>query len=736
MPRCPAILEAPQGRVHLHRDRHGVMYLRASHVDDLHWALGYCHAMDRGLQLLLTRLVGAGRLSEHLRAGEEALELDVFFRRLNFAGDVQETSRRLTPRAQAACHAYCHGVNAGFTRHGLPWELRLMRVPFEPWSLADLMIVARLMGYMGMAQTQSTTEHLLVQWIQHGVDRARLEELFPGRLGGLDEALLRQVTLVDPVVPAGLPWGEAAAAFATSNNWAISGALSASGRPLLANDPHLDINRLPPVWYEAVLEWPHQGHRRYAMGATLPGVPGIVVGRTPDLAWGVTYAFMDVVDSWVEHCRQGQWRRGDGWKPFQQRREIIRRHRGTPVELIVYQNRHGILEGDPNGESLLLGTRWSGSDPDAVAWSLEAICAVLEAADAEEGRRILARLINGTWNWVLADRHGHIAYQMAGHFPRRRPGISGLVPLPGWDPANDWLGWVSPEELPRQFDPPEGFIVTANDDLNALGRVAPINFSMGPYRSERIRQRLQTTRPLTAEDMQQIQLDLHSTQAARYLQHLRPLLQACLERYPHTARILLEWDGTYRLDSCGATVFEHFYKALLQEVLASPSQGHFGPQVLAHLGDRTPVFSYLFAIFDCVLLRPTSAWFGGRTRELIYRAALEKALRQPAPPYGQDRTVRISHLLLGDRLPWCPGLSRKVRLPGGRATVCQGQIHRLPRRTLSIAPSYRMVTDLATDTIYTALPGGNRDRPWKRHYADQLAAWAAGRFKQVAPRED
>ncbi|RME92790.1 MAG: penicillin acylase family protein, partial [Verrucomicrobia bacterium] len=686
----------------LHRDAAGVMHLRATHLDDAFWALGYCHAMDRGLQLILTRLVGAGRLSEHLRAGDEAVELDTFFRKLNFAGDVEATARRLTPRARAACEAYCGGVNHRFSRHGLPWELRLLRVPFAPWSLADLMIVARLMGYMGMAQTQATTEHLLVQWIQHGLDRVRLEELFPGRLGGLDETLLRQVTLAERVVPSGLPWGEAAVAFAASNNWAVSGALTASGRPILANDPHLDINRLPPVWYETVLEWRHHGRRRYAMGASLPGVPGIVVGRTPDLAWGVTYAFMDVVDSWVEHCREGRHRRGEGWEPFRQRREIIRRRRGAPVELTVHENDHGILEGAPREEAWLLCTRWSGAEPEAVAASLEAVCAVLEAEDARQGRTALAGLVNGTWNWVLADRHGHIAYQMAGLCPRRRPGVSGLFPLPGWDPANDWQGWVPPEELPRQFDPPEGFIITANDDLNALGRVQPINFSMGPYRSERIRRLLQERRPLTVADMQRIQLDVRSAQAERYLELLRPLLAARLDRHPETARALLDWDGAYRPDSRAATIFEHFYAGLIEEVFGAPAQGNFGPRVLAHLRERTPVLSYLFATLDRVLLRERSAWFGRRTREEVYRAALDKALARPAPPYGHDRTVRIGHLLLGDRLPWVPGLTRQVRLPGGRATVFQGQIHRLPGRTLTIAPSYRLVTDLAEDAIHTA----------------------------------
>ena len=167
--------------------------------------------------------------------------------------------------------------------------------------------------------------------VQAGVERARLDELFPGILEGLDEELLRKVRLRETVVPASVKWNPALARMMASNNWVISGKRSASGKPMLANDPHLGANRLPNVWYEAVFI----SSERYGLGATMPGLPGLLIGRTNDVAWGSTYPFMDALDSWVEHCKDGKFRRetakGDQWIPFRQRRETILRRKRRPI---------------------------------------------------------------------------------------------------------------------------------------------------------------------------------------------------------------------------------------------------------------------------------------------------------------------------------------------------------------------------------------------------------------------
>jgi penicillin amidase len=746
MGRRAMVLEGTSGSVRITRDHHGVPQIEATSLADTQLGLGYCHARDRGLQMMMVRLLGRGRICECLHDNEEMLAVDRFFRRLGFSRDAEAEEAVLTPRARAGVEAYNLGVNAYFERAGLPWELRFLGCRFDPddpWRFADVYLTAKVIGYVNLAQTQAEVERLIVECTRQGVDRERLEELFPGQLEGLDEHLVRQVQLDAPRMPEFLKWASALPRAAGSNNWVVAGSKTASGQAILASDPHLQVNRMPAVWYEAVLRWDTNGGRRYAMGATMPGTPGIIIGRTPDLAWGITYAYMDCIDSWIEDCRDGCYRRGREWVPFEVRREEIRRKSGPSEVIEFFENRpHGTLEGDPREPGYYLATRWSANEATGAA-GLDGILGVLEATTVAEGRGLLGQVRNSSWNWVLADRDGHIGYQMAGKMPLRRPGVSGLVPLPGWDPANDWQGFAAAEDLPRALDPPEQFLATANDDLNALGRVHPINQCFGPYRAERIRQVLAQSSSLTIDDMARLQLDVYSLQAERFLAILRPLLA---DAEPHDrAKILADWDLRYDADSEGAFLFEQFYRALVDEVFGGPhdsaelgdSADGAGEPIVSPLLDRTALFAGLFWNFDRVLLSGHSRWFGGRSRDAVYRQALQRALRARPRPYGQGRGFRLRHLLFGGKLPRRLGFDRgPITLPGGRATVLQGQIYDDRGQEVVIGPSFRFLTDLSTDEAHTALPGGPSDRRFSRWYASDLLAWAKGRYKVVRGRDE
>src|SRR5439155_24804787 len=166
------------------------------------------------------------------------------------------------------------------------------------------------------------------------------------------------------------------------------------------------------------LRWRAQDGTHYAMGATFPGLPGVAIGRTRDLAWGVTYAFMDCIDSWIEQCRDGKYRRGDSWLPFVTRKEIVRRKKKKPLELVFYENSHGVLDGDPSEAGYYLATCWSCRDETGAA-ALDATCAILAARTVKEGQAALGRVSNSSWNWVLADRANSIGYQMSGKMPVR-----------------------------------------------------------------------------------------------------------------------------------------------------------------------------------------------------------------------------------------------------------------------------------------------------------------------------
>jgi penicillin amidase len=717
------------GPVRIERDDAGTPRVWAESLADALLGLGYMHARDRGLQMLLVRIASAGRLSESVRADDASLEMDRFFRRLNFAGDYATEAAALSADAQQLAAAYCQGVNLGFDRHDTPWELRWLgyRAQDQPWTLADTFLTAKAIGYVSLAEIQGMAEQLLVEFVQHGLARDKLEELFPGLLGGLDEALLRQVTVAKPAVPAALRWTSVLARATASNNWVIAGHKSVSGLPLFANDPHLEITRLPPIWYLAALHWKTDAGPRYALGASLPGTPAIIVGRTPDVAWGVTFACADCMDSWIEECRAGSFRRGARWLAFRTRRETIRRKGKSPIELTFHENEHGVLDGDPHVPGLYLATRWSCGEGTSAS-SIQAALAMFSAASVEEGRRWLGRLNNASWNWVLADRAGSIGYQMSGRVPLRRDGVSGLVPLPGWDAANDWRGFAPPEDLPRALNPPEGFLVTANHDLNALGRVRALNLPMAAYRAERLQALLRGRDRFTVEDMQALQLDLFSPQAERFRAVLQPCLKAAAARGQHNAQILLGWDLRYDTASHGAFLFEQFYRELILEVFGA--EENFGPEVMRYLLDETVLFIGFFGNFDRILLSEKSTWFGARSQAALFERAWNRVSRVSPKPYGRHRRVTLEHLMLGGRLPRWLGFDRgPIELPGSRATVNQVQVLRAGRRRTCIAPSLRAVSDLATDALHVSQPGGTSDRRFSPWYDNGTAAWLAGRYR-------
>jgi len=723
-------LAGEAGPVRLERNEAGVAHITAASLDDALLGEGFCHARDRGLQILLMRILGRGQGCEQLEDSTEMLVWDRFFRRWNLGADAVREEAALSVRARSAVEAYCRGVNLFVSKKKIPWELRLLGCRFEPWTVADCFLTAKLSGLIALAQTQADMEQFIVECVQHGIKREQLDELFPGQLHGLDEALLRQVRVPEPLVPDSLKWASALPRLMASNNWVIAGAKTASGKPFLCNDPHLEVNRLPAIWYEAVLRWRSADGPHYAMGATFPGLAGVSVGRTRDLAWGITYAFMDCMDSWVEDCRAGKYRRGDDWLPFETRKEIIRRKKNPSVELTFHENPHGVLGGDPNETGYYLSTRWSCRDETSAA-ALDAACGILVARSVEEGQAILGRLSNSSWNWVLADRSGNIGYQMSGKAPRRRAGVSGLVPLPGWDPANDWQGYYSPEDLPRASNPPAGFLATANEDLNHLGKVHPINLPMASYRADRINAVLARPGQRTMEEMQKLQLDLYSTQAEQFMPIIRPLLAELAAQHDEAVRLLTEWDLTYASESKAAFLFEQVYQALMSEVFGG-SAGAFGGAVLERILAETCLFYDFYGNFDRVLLAEKSVWFGSRSRTAIYRAVLAKALATPLKPYGVKQQVLMRHLLFGGKLPLWLGFDRPLELPGNRATVHQGQIYRGGGRETSFGPALRLVTDLATDEIQTTLAGGPSDRRFSKWYANEVENWRRGRYKKLS----
>lgn len=709
--------------IRIARDEFGVPHVRASFDTDLLRGLGYCHAVDRGIAMRVTKAIGWGRATEWIADTDELYAVDVAMRRIGLYGDLEQELERVPPTQRLLLDAYVDGVNRGFAANGLPWELRIAGFVDTPWTAADCLLLMRLIAWVGLAQSQGEMERLLVEMVQAGVPRGHLDALFGGQLEDLDTWLLRRVKLGERVIPPGVRWPAAVPTAIASNNWVIAGSKTASGKPILANDPHLDVARLPAVWYEAVLEGPDVR----ALGATMPGIPAILVGRNDDIAWGVTYAFMDGVDSWVEDCKEGAYRRVDNgrerWLSFRVREETIRRRKRGPQTIRIYQNPHGVLDGDPNEPGMYLATRWAPAEKSGAA-SLTIALSLLRAREAPAAMRLLGHL-ETAWSWVVADTEGHIGFQMSGRLPVRPSGRSGLVPLAGWDPHSDWQGVVPADRLPWILDPPEGYFATANNDLNAYGKSRPINLAMGPWRAERIAEALAARDDWTVEAVRELQLDLHSLHAEAYLRILRDVL-------PDTpgGRVLRTWDGGYTPESRAPTWFERFWRGLLREVF----WGYLGDEVIERLLGETAIVADFYDCFDRVLLAPESPWYGDRSQRDVFRAVAARTLVGDVRTWGEENRITMRHLVLGGKLPGLFGFDHgPITLPGGRASIRQGQVFRSGGRDTCFGPSVRFVVDLAEEGAHTALPGGPSDRRFSKHYLSDVERWKKGALKHLRP---
>jgi penicillin amidase len=688
---------------------------------DLARGLGFAHAVDRGLQMLLTRLVGQGRLSE-LDATDENLSIDVLMRQMGFARDAEAEAARAAGVAAALLGAYSEGVHAGFAASGIPFELRLLRHRPEPWTPADTFALVFLMSFVGLSQTQQNAEKLIVESVVGGVDLSALRALFAPHLGAFDDclaALTARVNVGMSLVPRVLD--PALPALRASNNWAIAPRLSASGGALLCGDPHLEVNRLPAVWYEVVARLPGD----YRMGITLPGLPLLAMGRSSRLAATFTYGFMDLVDYFLEDVKDGAYLRDGTRRPFDVRSEEIRRKGRASLRLTVFENADGTLETPPDEkpprDGLHLLRAISGRSAGAA--TLASVAALWRARSVHEAQEALSGCALSA-NWVLADRDGAIGYQQTGLLPLRA--ASGLFPLPAWEPGMLWRGFADPSRLARVTDPPEGFLASANDEWNAPGGPLAVNLSMGDARVSRIHELLAGRSGLTLEDMKRLQRDLVSPQAGR-------ILAMALPHLPDTAAagLLRAWDLKYDAASKAAVLFERLYTALSDEVFGRM----FGARLWGAAKESVVTHEY-FPVFDRALLSGDERLFFGIEGRagVVARVASRVLAEDPAglPRWGDVNRITLTNIFFQGKLPHALGFDRgPISVEGGRSSIVQGQVLIAAGRKTSFCPSWRFVTDLTADAAGTALPGGPSDRRFSRWYANDLARWRRYEYKRL-----
>jgi penicillin G amidase len=701
------------------RNSSGIPVISSNNLEELYFGLGWVHANDRVLNLELSRLVARGRGAECL--DPSLLQLDITMRRYNLWGDSLAEATKITGDELILANAYCSGVNERLLNGRLPFEFKLIGHRPEPWGIADSIAILKLIGLVDLTETQGWMEKFIIEMLRRDYPLDMLRLLFPYLMDQPDSdylAILKELHLQEPIVPETITW-PSLPRLQCSNNWVVGGKLTQSGKTIFCGDPHLDSSRLPAIWQEVVLSCDDFNFA----GATIPGIPGLPMGRTDHMAWSPTYGNMDVIDYFIEDVREGKYLHDSKLRDFQVRREEFLVRKQEPLTLLFYENDHGVLEGEPSHDGYYLNMAWSGArfcGAESIKIMLQApyIRRVDDLLDSFKGLDFAA------FNWVAADTAGNIGYQMSGRNPIRKEGCSGLLPLPGWDSSYDWKGYYRGEENPRLYNPTCNYIVTANQDLNEYARTTATNLAMAPYRTRRISEMLEARDDHTVESMKKLQYDLYSKQAEDFMAIIRPLL-------PDSAngKILAQWDLKYKAESAAPYLFERIYSELIAIVFG---ELNFNPTVIDYLVHETVLMHDYYYNFDRILLSEESPWFQGCSRVEIFRKAIEHALAVKPEPYGKKQKVMMRNLFFGGRLPrWLGFDYGPLQLGGGRATISISQIFKTEGRTSTFSPAYRFITDFRERKIHSVLAGGPSDRRFSKYYTSGVRGWLKGDYNAI-----
>ena len=747
-------------KVMVRRDERGIPYIEAANAADLYFAQGYVTASDRLFQMELFRRTARGELAEIFGAGPDgsALESDKQHRRYGFAQLVEAQAAHLPAKLAAALDAYARGVNAyisSLDAKSLPPEFQILQIKPRPWTASDSLIIGKIFD-----------EALTTSW-RADLTRAAFtdlpqplrDQLFP-ETSPLDVILVgsdnkkraankKPPSNVLPKNPSAsskeldaLSFNEAAAISAlarlglyakdsdASNNWVVSGKLTVTGKPLLANDPHLSPSA-PPIWHMTELSMPGC----HAAGVSVAGIPGVAIGHNENIAWGATSLEPDEQDLYIESFDKDNPQRymtPTGWREAVVRHEEIKVRKSplsSATEIVPFDvtvTRHGPIIFEQNGKRYAL--RWAALDEDANL--ANSFFLLNTARNWNEFRAALQDYSGPAFNMIYADTKGHIGYYGAGRFPIRKTG-GGKLPYDGATDDGEWTGYIPFEALPHVYDPPGGIIVTANTRI--VGFDYPYNLTTIPgpaYRTRRINDLLHTSKKLSIEDFRRIQGDTYSISGATFAREVVKVAGedsspvAKDEKWLEAVNLFKEWDGRVVPESRAAPLALHMRQNFRDYVLR------------AKLGDELAkryAYSNSDTLVDRLITERPAEWLPKEFKsyaELLHacltdvRAALTKAFGADDSKWtwGQESLVRFPHPLAG------------VPLIGGQFTITpfpqSGSVGGLPTVNRGSSVSMRFIADVSNwDNSRQGIPLGVSGVPSSPHWKDQLDDW-----RNVTPR--
>ena len=637
LPVTEGTLQLPglRAELRIERDSHGIPTIRAASVRDAMVGLGIAHAQDRLWQMETHRRIGAGRLAEAF--GDGALDTDRFLRVLGVRRTAAAQWARLPDSSKDLLQAYTDGVNAVIsTLRARPPEFVLLGLQPEPWAPEDSLAWAIMMAWDLGANWQT---ELIRLRLSLKLPKERIDQLLPPYPGeptpaSMDYAAFYKTLKLDAAQATSQPAllrllaaaPESEVEGVGSNAWVLAGSRTSTGQPILASDPHLKLSS-PALWYFARIVAPGLD----VAGATLPGLPGVVMGQNAHIAWGLTNTGPDVQDTYLERIKPDdptQYQTPDGWAAFETRQELIKVRGGADVTLTVRSTRHGPVLSDTAlagvaDEALgakakpgyAIALRWTGLDTDA-----DLIGTTL-AMDAAGSVQAFIQAASG-WvapmqNMAVADDAGHIALVSPGRVPLRKPDndLSGLAPAPGWDARYDWDGFLPVQALPQLQDPEKGYIANANQKITPPDYPHFITHHWAlPFRHQRIEQLIDAQSKHSLADLQRMQGDVKSLAVVRLL----PRLLAAQSAHPLAAAALQQlaaFDGSMAADKAAPLIYWAWHRHLSEQVLAD--------ELGAPLYDRLLGQRGYFDALEGVLARDDAWWCDDKTTPAVETCAMQ-----------------------------------------------------------------------------------------------------------------
>ncbi len=748
-------------------DANDIPHIKAKNPSDALFALGYLHASERSWQMEMNRRLASGRLSEIL--GEETVKIDRFMRTLGIKHAAEKQLERYPIEAKRLLQAYADGVNAGNVNLGwaLPIEYFLTRSKPGYFSAADsvawMLVLALDLGgnwqkelqRLGLAQYLTTAQvwEVIPPYPDtkpvSNVDFAKLYQdlqVYPTS----KKSQLQQPTHPPQAQPAKflqnktdlqlshfLPGGKDGMG---SNNWVLSGNKTASGKPLLANDPHLGLSA-PSAWYFVHIDAP----KLQVIGATMPGIPAVIIGRTNQIAWGFTNTNPDVQDLYLEQLdpkNNSLYRGPDGPLSFQVREEIIDIKGENSLRFIVKESRHGPIISDAyeqakntiDANRYALALRWAALDLENQ--SLATLLDMNRAESIDAFKNSLRHFYAPMQNIVMADTSGNIAFQVAGVAPKRTlyQGLYGIAPAPGWDRQYDWSSYIPFDQLPASTNPAEGWLASANQQILADNNPNPLTADWElPFRYDRIKQLLGAQNKHDLNSMRAMQGDTLSLGAMPLL----ALFKSVQSNHPlsnSAKQITNTFAGEMVANSAAPTIFNAWADQLTRLLFS-----RLGNLFEQEYGKRRQFREALIL----QIANPNSPWCDQPSSAAVEncaetaKLAYDLALDQLSSAYGTDPQKWLwgqAHLAIAEHRPFSkvPLLNKIFNLvnpfPGDSFSVNVGRLElgksKQPYATKQAA-SMRIIFDFADlDQSTFIYPTGQSGWVQSNRYRNLNSLWA------------